>query len=317
MHYTLDEIRTFLAVMEHGAVTQAAARLNLSKSVVSKQIRDLETGLGVALFRRNAGRILPTEAALHLTERMTPAIAELTAAAESAAWAGAGRADAPLRGRLTLSLPMTFGVKHLSAMVAVFAQKHPELELRVDYDDRPRDLARDGFDLAVRVGHSAGLSLTGRKICEDRRFAVASPAFLAAHGPLDEPEDLQGLPAIGYSHLPMSELWVMERDGRKVTAGVVEHHSVNNGEALAEMAAEGLGVAMLPGFVVAEAIAAGRLVPILCRWQMRRLPIMALWPPVSPLPLKIRAFLDALLAELGREPPWLRGLDLPALGLDE
>ena len=90
MRYTLDEIETFLAVMELGTITAAAARMNLSKSVISKRVSDLELTLGAALFRRNAGRITPTETALRLDARLRPALADLTRATESAAWGGTG-----------------------------------------------------------------------------------------------------------------------------------------------------------------------------------------------------------------------------------
>src|SRR3546814_11550535 len=86
MRYSLDEIETFLTVIELSTVTAAAARLNLSKSVVSKRISDFVGTVGAALFRRNAGRITPTEAAIRLAEKLRPALAELVAAAESAAW---------------------------------------------------------------------------------------------------------------------------------------------------------------------------------------------------------------------------------------
>jgi hypothetical protein len=116
MRYTLDEIETFLAVMELGSVTAASARLNLSKSVVSKRIADLERALGAALFLRSAGRIAPTEAAQGLAERLRPALSELRAAAEGAAWGMDG--PVPLRGRLAIAAPMSFGTLHLGPILA-------------------------------------------------------------------------------------------------------------------------------------------------------------------------------------------------------
>ncbi len=180
MRYDLNDLETFLTVMELGTVTAAAARLNLSKSVVSKRITDLEATLGAALFRRNAGRITPTEAALRLAERLRPALAELVAAAESTAWDMDGLA--PLRGSLSVAAPMSFGVLHLGPIIARFAAQNPELEISVDYDDRSRDLAREGFDIGIRIGKMRDKALMQRKLCEDASIACASPAYLDRKG---------------------------------------------------------------------------------------------------------------------------------------
>ncbi len=305
MRYTLDEIDTFLTVMELGTVTAAAARLNLSKSVVSKRLNDLETGLGTALFRRNAGRITATEAAERLAARFRPALTDLRAAAESAAWGGSGDSEG-LRGTLSLAAPMTFGTLHLTEIIAAFAKQHPGLEIRVDYDDRARDLAREGFDLAIRVGQSPGGALMSRKLCEDRSLVCASPDFLARHGRPESVQDLSGQPVIGYSHISNADLWQLSEAGRPVSPAVVERISVNNGEAMRDLAVAGLGLAMLPGFIAAPALQSGALVALLGHCGTRSLPVTALWPPVQPMPLKLRRFIDHLLAHFNGEAPWLK-----------
>lgn len=117
MRYELDHLETFLAVPELGTVTKAGARLNLSKSVIGKRISDLEPEQGAALFRRNAGRIAPTECARRFAERIRPALADLRAAAETAAWGE----DEQFRGTLSIAAPMCLGTLHLSPILARFA----------------------------------------------------------------------------------------------------------------------------------------------------------------------------------------------------
>src|SRR5690606_24903826 len=107
MKWTVEEIRTFLDVMETGTISGAAARANLSKSVVSKRIAEFEVALGAALFQRHAGRITPTESAEELALRLRPALSEMINAVESAAWGMAG-----LRGSLAITAPMSFGILH-------------------------------------------------------------------------------------------------------------------------------------------------------------------------------------------------------------
>lgn len=299
MRYTLDEIETFLTVMELGTITAAAKRLNLSKSVVSKRISDLELSLGAALFRRNAGRIAPTEAAIRLDDRLRPALSELTAAAESAAWGGAP--DNPLRGMLSIAAPMSFGTLHLSPIIARFAARHPELELRIDYDDRARDLAREGFDIAIRVGQMRDNALMHRKLCEDEAIPCASPDYLDRHGRPKTLADLRDHRVIGYHHMTNAQLW---QTGKTAPPPLHSRITLNNGEAMRDMATAGLGLAILPGFIAAPTIAAGQLERILPDLATRTLPIAAVWPPVTPMPPKLRRFIDHLTNELAACRPW-------------
>ncbi|MCQ0090971.1 LysR family transcriptional regulator [Roseovarius sp. M141] len=299
MRYTLDEIETFLAVMELGTITAAAARLNLSKSVISKRISDLERTLGAALFRRNAGRIRPTETALRLDDRLRPALAELTAATESTAWGGAG--DDALRGTLTIAAPMSFGTLYLSPIIARFAAMHPEMELRIDYDDRARDLLHEGFDIAIRIGHLRDTALMQRKLCEAETIACASPAYLDRYGRPTGLADLADHQVIGYHHMSNARLWEL---GKGVPPTLHSRITLNNGEAMRDMAVEGLGLVILPDFIANPAIEQGLLEPILIDMDSRTLPIVAVWPPITPIPPKLRRFVDHLLAELDGGRPW-------------
>lgn len=302
MRYSLDEIETFLAVMELGTVTGASVRLNLSKSVISKRIADFETAVGAALFRRNAGRIAPTEAALRLAERLRPALADLNAAAESAAWSMDGAT--PLQGSLAIAAPMTFGTLHLTPILARFAAANPALELRIDYDDRMRDLSREGFDIGIRIGEARDAALMQRKLCESRTMVVGSPAYLERHGTPELPADLGGHQVIGYSHMANAQLWQFRRGGRFDSPQVAGRLVLNNGEAIRDLAIAGLGLAILPEFVVAGAIAEGRLRQVLADQEARTLPVLAVWPPISPIPAKLRALIDHLATELEGGKPW-------------
>ncbi|RLJ41342.1 LysR family transcriptional regulator [Litoreibacter meonggei] len=299
MRYTLDEIETFLAVMELGTITAAAARLNLSKSVISKRVSDLELTLGAALFRRNAGRITPTETARRLDDKMRPALADLATAVESAAWGGPS--DDTLRGTLSIAAPMSFGTLYLSPIIARFAAKHPELDLRIDYDDRARDLLRDGFDIGIRIGDLRDTALMQRKLCEDETIPCASPEYLNRHGRPNDISDLKDHQVIGYQHMSNAKLWTLDD---KTPPALTSRIEVNNGEAMRDMAIEGLGIAILPAFLVAKTIAKGELERVLPKFKTRHLPIVAVWPPVAPLPPKLRRFVDHLAVELSNGRPW-------------
>lgn len=308
MRYDLNDLETFLTVMELGTVTAASVRLNLSKSVVSKRITDLEATLGAALFRRSAGRITPTEAALQLADRLRPALAELVAATESTAWDMDG--VSPLRGSLSISAPMTFGILHLGGVIAGFAKANPELEINVNYDDRTRDLAREGIDVGIRIGKSRDKALMQRKLCEDQAVAVASPAYLDAQGRPKAVMDLRDHQIISYSHVLNSQVWQFQERDRFLSPPIFSRITLNNGEAIRDMAIHGLGIAMLPRFIVARELQSGVLERVLPDCPTRTMPIMAVWPPVSHMPAKLRRFIDHVALEF-KDPPWRDGKAKP------
>ncbi|WP_405402493.1 LysR family transcriptional regulator [Paracoccus sp. Ld10] len=305
MSWTITDIRTFLSVLDAGSISCAAVRADLSKSVVSKRISDFEAALGVALFTRHAGRITPTDSALSLAERLRPALAELVAATESAA-----APEATLRGRLSIAAPMSFGIRHLGPVIAGFARAHPELEIVVEYDDRQADLGRAGFDLALRIGHLKDSSLMARRLCEDPRALVASPDYLERHGAVTGPGDLAGHEVIGYLNARLAEIWPFGADVPPLRQSRV---SANNGEAMRDLAIGGLGLALLPLFIVHDALRDGRLVRLLPDLAQDPMPISVVWPPIRPLPRKTRAFVDHIAAAFAENPPWQRGLVRPAM----
>lgn len=300
MKWTVDGIRTFLDVIETGTVSGAAARANLSKSVVSKRLSDLERALGALLFQRHAGRITPTETAEELAIRLRPALAEMTNAVESAAWGMAG-----LRGALSITAPMSFGIRHLGPVLADFARRHPDLEMVVDYDDRIVDLVRGRFDLGVRIGHLPDSGLMARKLCEDARVVCASPHYLARQKAPETLGELVEHPAIGYLNVHSAQVWQFVEPSGEVTGLPMQSRiSANNGEAIQDMAIAGLGIALLPLFIAHRALARGELVRVARELTPVPLPVSVVWPPAKPMPMKLCAVVDHLAEAFGATPPW-------------
>jgi len=298
MRWTINEIETFLAVIDAGSISGAAIRADVSKSVISKRISDFEAALDTALFTRHAGRITPTDAALTLAESLRPALVQLVNATEAAASGGTN-----LQGRLSISAPMSFGIHHLGPIIAGFARAHPSLEIVLDYDDAMVDLARKGHDVGIRLGEMSDSTLLSRKLCEDRRAIVASPDYLARHGPLTEPGHLSEHATISYLNRRIGDIWRFDPPARPPTPS---HLVTNNGEAMRDMVCAGLGIALLPMFIVHRDIDEGRLVQVLPDLRPHSLPIHVVWPPVRPMPGKLRLFIDHLVEHLGDTPPWLR-----------
>lgn len=298
MRWTINEIETFLVVIDAGSISGAAIRMDISKSVISKRISDFETALGTALFTRHAGRITPTDSALTLAELLRPALTQLVNATESAV------SDfKELRGRLSISAPMSFGIHHLGPIIASFARAHPALEIVLDYDDAMVDLARKGHDVGIRLGEMSDSTLLSRKLCEDRRAIVASPDYIERYGPLTDPAQLLEHATIRYLNRRIGDIWRFEPHVRPPRPS---HLVTNNGEAMRDMVCAGLGIALLPMFIVHMDIEQGRLVQVLPDLRPHGLPIHVVWPPVKPMPQKLRFFINHLVESLGDTPPWLR-----------
>ncbi|MEQ8903404.1 MAG: LysR family transcriptional regulator [Roseovarius sp.] len=298
MRWTINEIETFLIVIDAGSISGAAIRMDISKSVISKRISDFETALGTALFTRHAGRITPTDPALTLAERLRPALTQLVTATESAVSDVKG-----LRGRLSISAPMSFGIHHLGPIIASFARAHPALEIVLDYDDAMVDLARKGHDVGIRLGEMSDSTLLSRKLCEDRRAIVASPNYIERHGPLTDQAQLSEHDTIRYLNRRIGDIWRFEPHVRPPRPS---HLVTNNGEAMRDMVCAGLGIALLPMFIVHRDIEEGRLVQVLPDLRPHGLPIHVVWPPIKPMPQKLRLFINHLVESLGDTPPWLR-----------
>ena len=147
MKWRFEDILTFMTVVEAGSVTSAATRLNISKSVISKRISDLEAALRVELFHRSTGSVKPTELAWLLYERIVPLIQGMNEATE-----GLSQRTDELSGRLRMVAPVSFGTNFLGHVIAGFARRHPDLEIAVDYEDRLVSLTQGGYDLGIVIG---------------------------------------------------------------------------------------------------------------------------------------------------------------------
>lgn len=298
-----EGILAFLEVVKAGSFTAAAARLALAKSVVSDRVRNLENALGVELLRRTTRSVAPTERGQDFFEQMAPLVQAMEDAVDAAA-----AADGPLTGRLRMTAPVSFGVAYLTPMISGFAKAHPELEIALDFDDRAVDITGAGYDLAVRIGNLDDSSLMARKLCESERVVCCSPAYAKQHGLPKSVEDLSHHATIDYANTHTGRLWRFEPANPGGDMRVVETRSrlvANNGEAMRDMAIAGLGITVLPRFIVADALRGGALIEVLPEAVPTSYGIYAVYPPTRHMPRKLRAIVDHLVAAFAGTPPWM------------
>ena len=284
----LERVQTFVEVVDRGGFAAAARALGVSPSAVTRAVADLESDLGVQLLTRTTRSVSLTQPGRGYLDAARAALAGLGAAEEEVR-----AAQNTLRGPLRISAPLSFGIRVLPDIAAGFRDLHPDVVLAFDLTDRFVDILNGERDMALRIsGPPADKSTIWRKIGTIPRKLVATRGYLAAHGTPETPQDLMGHAMLAYSAAPEGETLTLTRDGRSETVSPRPALAADNGDLLANLAIKGLGIAMLPTFLVARPLARGRLVDVLSDWQPPEIWLTAFYPPYDRLPARVRAFTE-------------------------
>ncbi len=305
MKYSLDDIRTFLAVVESGSISAAAQRLELTKSVVSQRVVHLEAALGVALLHRSSRGVRATDRGRLFQAQACDAIAQLEQAVEAVA-----EDDATLTGLLRISAPVSFGSLHLGPMLFAFMRAHPRLDLALDLSDRMVDIAAEGYDLAIRITRlPADALLVATRLAESPRIICCSPDYARHHGVPRTLDDIPRHAGIGYALKAAPQLWrfrAAEPDEPVRVLTPRQRILTNNGEAMRDAAVAGLGLAMLPLFIAADDLRAGRLLQVLPDARPEPDAIYAVYPQRRHRLRRLSALIRHLQAALADVAPWDR-----------
>jgi DNA-binding transcriptional LysR family regulator len=286
----LEDIRTFCEVVDSGSLTRAGLRLGMSKSMVSRRLARLEAELGTPLVARTTRGLSLTEAGSDFRPYAQRMVAELEAARDALSRPGEAA------GRLRITAPLSFGNAHLAPVLAELALRHSRLEISTSYSDRTVDIVGEGFDVAVRMGDLPDSSLIARRIAPVRAVMVASPGYLARRGTPRTPADLAGHEAVVHGE----SVWKFRHAGRIITFRPRGRFVSDSGFAEVAAVVAGLGLNVMPAFLVGPAIARGDLVTLLDDYEI---PAAGLYlvrpPPADPVPNKIRALTDIMVEKFG------------------
>lgn len=290
----LNEMEAFVRVVDLGGFTDAARKLGLSKSAVSKHVASLEERLGARLLNRTTRRVSPTDIGLAFYDRAIRVLAE---AAEADAMVSAMQ-DTP-RGELRVSAPVSFGTRALAPAVSSFLREYPDISVHMVLDDRFVELVAEGFDLAIRIGELPDSTLRARKLMDVQLHVVASPAYLEARGRPRTLAELAEHELLHYSNLSTGNYWRLNTPtGQERQIRAVGRLTVNNGDALRQAAEDGLGIALVPDFILEDALETGALVELLPETRRPPLGVFAIYPQGRFPQPKLRAFIDWLVASL-------------------
>lgn len=298
---SLAGMALFIKVIESKSFTDAAVQLGISPSAVSKQISRLEDRLGVQLLQRTTRRIGLTEAGAAFYERAAHIMTEV----EEAEALVTTLEKAP-RGLLRVAVPMVLGQMHIAPATAPFLKRYPEVQLELVFSDRTVDLIEEGLDVAIRLDTLPDSSLVARRLAPNRRVLCGAPAYFAERPMPRTPEDLAQHNCLTYgAHHPQREWYFKFPDGRRAMQ-VRGNFQSNHAEALRQAALGGLGLAMLPTFLVGSDLSAGLLLPLLSAYVSSDTAIHAVYPPHRHLSPKVRAFVDFMSERFGPRPSWDR-----------
>jgi DNA-binding transcriptional LysR family regulator len=302
-------MRAFVRAVELGSFSKAAAAEGVKLSTVSRYVSALEADMGVALFNRSTRRLHLTEAGATFRDHAVRILADV----EDARLATASLNAHP-QGLLRVGLPAAFGRRHVCPHLRDFLAEYPDIRVEAMLADATVDLIACGLDVAVRIGALADSSLVARRLAPHNRVLVASPDYLRHHGEIGQPRDLEQHECLGFTLQPKDAWYFRARDrcdNEIIEIAVSGRLRANDSEALLNAAVDGLGVALLPGWLANQAAGAGQLVMLLPAWEGLIAPgveraIWGVYPPKKVVSPKVRAFLAFLDGRFGRPPYWER-----------
>jgi DNA-binding transcriptional LysR family regulator len=291
----------FARVAEAKSFSEAARRLGLSKSMVSKEVARLERSLGARLVNRTTRKLSLTEAGVAFYAHCAKVVREAEEAELTV-----GRLHGEPRGVLKVTAPVAFGTLHVAPALPAFLARYPDVAIDLAIGDRMVDLAEEGYDLAVRIARDLPGSVVARRLAPINRVVCATPAYFARHGVPATPAQLADHNCLVYTHADRGSLWRFQAAGRDVVVPVRGNLTLNDDEALWQAALGGLGVALLPTFIVGKDLQAGRLRAVLARYVPSQRDLHAVYLPNRHLPAKARVFIDFLLERFAAPPYWDR-----------
>ena len=285
----LEAMSLLVAVAEAGSLSAAGRKLGVPLPTVSRKISELEAHLNTRLLTRSTRKLALTDsgaAYVAAARRILDEVSEVERAAS-------GEHAAP-RGDLVITAPVVFGRLHVLPVIAEFLTQWPEINVRLVLADRNLHLIDDHIDIAVRIGALADSALVATQVGAVRSVVCGSPAYFAAHGVPERPEDLAALTAVTFDALSSPQPWIFRdpKSKRELRAPVRSRLSVNTAEAAIDGAAAGLGVTRVLSYQVAEAVLDGRIQIVLAEYEPAPLPVSLIHAGHELTPLKVRMLLD-------------------------
>jgi DNA-binding transcriptional LysR family regulator len=305
----LEDMAIFARVVETKSFSAAARQLEMSKSLVSKHVTRLEKALGARLLNRTTRAMSLTEAGTTFYEHCAHIMEDLEAAKCEVT-----RLHSEPRGILRISASRAFGALHIVPALPDFLSLYPEVKVHMTTTDHFVDIAEEAYDVTVRITHEPAANLVARRLARVSHRICATPQYFARHGTPKTLADLERHNCLTYTSTPSNSLgpWRLHGPEGEIPVHASGNLKLDNVQAMSRAVLSGLGVALLPTFIISEDLQAGRLQSVLSGYSPLERSVYAVYLPNRHLPSKVRAFIDYLLGRFGPEPYWERVVPAPA-----
>ena len=283
----LEAMTVFVAAVDGGSLSAAGRQLRMPLATVSRKVSDLEAHLRARLLHRSTRKLTLTDAGRDYYASCKRILEDVGDAERDAS----GEYAEP-RGELVIAAPIVFGRVHVLPVIAQFLAAYPEVDVRLVQGDRNANLLEDHLDLAVRIGALPDSSMTATAVGSVRRVVCASPAYLAARGTPQSPDELAGHCCVSFDALGAGNAWRFETGGGYRDVAVRSRLVDNTADAAIDAAIGSAGITRLLSYQVAQALQEGRLQRLLPEFESTPAPVNLLFDGRRRLPLKLRAFID-------------------------
>lgn len=296
----LNGMRVFAQVVEAKSFSAAADKLGMSKSLASRHVSALERALSVKLLNRSTRKLSLTEAGALFYEHCARIVQEAELAEQRLA-----QTQSEPSGLVRMTATPAFAVRHVLPALTEFYKKYPKIRVKLSCSNRVLDLGDEGFDLGIRVSFSPDPNLVARKLTVNRSVLCASPAYLKRHGTPRRVEDLRKHECVLFPPLTPKGVWTLRRDRKKYSVPVAGVFETDEMDAVRAAVTAGLGVGILPIYMVGDALRRGNLVPLLRQFQVvPESAIYLVYLPNRTLSSRVRVLIDFLVERFGPAPSW-------------
>lgn len=289
----LQAMKAYVAVVDCGGFTPAARKLDVSLSVVSRFVTELESHLGVRLLTRTTRVVRPTEAGAAYFENCKRILGEI----EEAELTATGAHAAP-RGHLALTAPVLFGSRYVTPIVVDYLQRYPEVDVNCLFLDRNVNIVDEGVDVGIRIGELPSSSLQAITVGRVRRVVCASPAYLDRHGAPKTPQDLDRHTLIHPTSVSTLPEWRFVQDGEPLAVRIAPRMATSTNDSAVAAAVAGLGLVRVLSYQVASELWDGRLRLVLTDHEPPPSPIQVIHREGRHAMQKVRSFLDFAIERL-------------------
>jgi len=302
----LEDLRSFVQIVELGSIGKAAEQSGIAKSAMSRKLRLLEERMQTGLITRTTRQWSLTEAGREYYDRGISILSEFDEFE-----ARIRHENLLISGEIRLSVPLYFGKFSLNSHLLEFAKTHPQVHLYVDFTDNLVDVVNNHFDLVVRISELQDSSLIARRLCETRHIYCASPEYLKNNGPINEPDDFRRQriiqfgsakrPKWSFSTTSHSDTARSSKNNKSISVPLKATMNSHDGEFLIHAAEDGQGIVRVPDFLANASLQSGRLVQLLKPYSLEPRSIHIMYPSSRYLPHRTRALMDFLLEKFNND----------------